>query len=123
MVAEAEVLELYAMYISNGMTAFTIYISFTFAYLVTAFYVGTKLTKFQAIVAGAIYVISAGSMTLSLIGNLQASDSILNATTTVIDGHALHQTGLWISTMSLILTLGIIVSLYFMWSVRRPKID
>ena len=120
---EAEALELYAMYISNAMTAFTIYISFTFAYLVTAFYVGFKLTRFQVIVAGGIYVISAGSITLSLIGNLQASESILNATTTVIDELALHRNGLWVSTMSLILTLGIIVSLYFMWSVRNPKPD
>ena len=120
---EAEALELYAMYISNAMTAFTIYISFTFAYLVTAFYVGFKLTSFQVIVAGGIYVISAGSITMSLIGNLQASESILNATTTVIDELALHRNGLWVSTMSLILTLGIIVSLYFMWSVRNPKPD
>jgi len=122
-VTEAEALELYAMYISNAMTAFTIYISFTFAYLVTAFYVGFKLTSFQVIVAGGIYVISAGSITMSLIGNLQASESILNATTTVIDELALHRNGLWVSTMSLILTLGIIVSLYFMWSVRNPKPD
>ena len=46
---EAEALELIAIYITNAHGGFTIYLSVTFAYLVTAYLVGRKLSPFQAL--------------------------------------------------------------------------
>ena len=46
---EAGTLELAATLAETTHSAFTIYISFTFGFLVTAFLVGSKLTRFQAL--------------------------------------------------------------------------
>ena len=46
---EADTIEVAAICAANSFTAFTIYISFTFGFLATAFFVGNKLTRFQAV--------------------------------------------------------------------------
>ena len=48
---EADTLEMIALYSANSITAFTVYISFTFGFLVTAFVAGDKLTTFQVLTA------------------------------------------------------------------------
>jgi hypothetical protein len=46
---EAEALELIAIYVTNAHEGFTLYLSVTFAYLITAYLVGSKLSPFQAL--------------------------------------------------------------------------
>ena len=120
---EAEVLELAANYSSNAMTAFTIYISFTFAYLITAFYVGKKLTAFQVVTASGLYVVSVGSTVLAVIGALQVQYAIQDTKDTVLDRFPIWTGGLWISYMGTILIIGILISLYFMWNVRHSETE
>ena len=64
--SEAEAIEVAGIWSGHILTSFTIYISFTFAYLVTVFYVGTRLNPLQAIFGTALYVFAATS-TISLI--------------------------------------------------------
>ena len=59
--AEAEVFEVGAAWVANAITAFTIYISFTFAYLTAAYVIGKGLSRFQVAVINVLYTLSAAS--------------------------------------------------------------
>jgi len=102
---------------------FTIYVSFTFAYLVTAYFVGIKLTRFQAIAASGLYVVAAGFMALVMIAWTEALFAITDRTSTALDAVGLIQRGYWIETFSILLGAGLLISLYFMWDVRRQGIE
>ena len=120
---EAEVLALSIEYSTSALTAFTVYASFTFAYLITAFYVGERLNSFQAIAASGMYVISAGSTVMAMFGYLQAQYAIGATKVTVLDSLAVWNADLWLSYMLVTLISGILISLYFMWQVRHPKTE
>lgn len=120
---EAEVIELTAICASNVFTALTIYISCTFGFLVTAHLIGSKLTSFQASTVSGLYLITAGAMSLAMTAWLQALFRVLHSQPTVVDTIALLVTDVWVPGMSIVFTLGIFVSLYFMWTVRHPKVE
>ena len=104
-------------------TCFTIYISFTVGFLVTAYFVGNKLTRFQVIASMGLYVVAAGFMALARIAWAQALFAITDAKATALNTVFLIQRGYWVETSSIVLGAGMIVSLYFMWDVRRPKTE
>ena len=120
---EAEVLAITIEYSTSAVTAFTLYTSFTFAYLITAFYVGRRLSISQVIVASGLYVVSAGSTVLAMIGYLQAQYAIQATTVTVLDQFPLWSGRLWINYMLILLSVGILASLFFMWQSRRLKTE
>ncbi|WNC69091.1 hypothetical protein RI845_02795 [Thalassotalea nanhaiensis] len=116
---DAEALELIALYANNALTSFTIYITFTFGFLVTAFVVGAKLTRFQAFVVSTLYLISVGSAALSLIVDMQVWVAIKESTPTLIDELPLTNGTFWLTYMCIVLIGGILVSLYFLWDIRQ----
>ena len=120
---EAEALEMIAFYTANGIESFSLYLSFTAAYLVTAYIVGSNLSRFQALAVSGLYCIAAASAALSLLGGIQAWIAIMESTPTVLDDVPLYNPTLWLTMMPFILIPGIVVSLYFMWSVRHPKTE
>ena len=119
---EAEALELIAIYTANALESFTLYLSFTIAYLVTAYFVGKNLSRFQIFAVSGPFCIAAISATLSLLGSVQAWIAIKSATSTVIDTVPIYNSTLWTFMMPVILIPGILISLYFMWNVRAAKI-
>ena len=121
--SEAEVLDLVATFNANASTNFTIFISFTFGFLATAFFVGAKLSRFQALAASVMYTVSAGSAALSCVAWLQAFDAIIESKTTLLGTIPLFSAQFWVGGMSILFVTGMSVSLYFMWSVRHPKAE
>jgi hypothetical protein len=119
--SESELLELMATYSGNALTAFTIYISFTFAYLTVAFIVGRKLSRVQAIIVSVLYVFSAMSTVLANIGQISAMratqpdlvESAVYQRITLMDGD------MWLIYMPILLVSGIFGSLYFMYDARK----
>jgi hypothetical protein len=120
---EGDAIEAAAAAASVCFTCFTIYISFTFGFLVTAFFVGNKLTRFQVIAAMGLYVVAAGFTALAMIAWAQALFVITEAKATALDTISLIHRGYWIETLSILLGTGMIISLYFMWDVRHPKTE
>ena len=120
---EAEALELIGIYTGNAHSLFTIYISVTFAYFATAFFVGSRLTSYQALAASGLYFISAISVAVALIANIQVWVLVAENTTTLMDGVQLFNGNIWIPSLSLVMSVGIIASLYFMWDVRRRETE
>ena len=117
---EAESLEVVAIYIQNAHSAFSIYVTVTFAFLATAFFVGHKLKPYQAVVATGLYLYTAVSAILGEIANIQvwaaaATQSKILNTLPLIDAE------LWIYMNTALMSLGVVASLYFMWQVRLPQ--
>ena len=120
---EAEVIELAATCAANSFAAFTIYISFTFGFLATAFFVGSKLTRFQALAATGMYLVTAGTMASAAVIWLQGVFLVLNSQNTVLDALPLMNGSVWVVVISMITTVGMLVSLYFMWDVMHRKTE
>jgi len=59
---EAEAIETLSILGANGATYFTLFTTFTFAYLTVAYFVGASLTRFQCIAVSAIYFFTASMM-------------------------------------------------------------
>ena len=116
--SEAETLELISLYYGNAIDAFTIYISFTFAYLTIAYFVGSALTRFQVIAASGLYLISAMSAALGTVMPVLAWGELLASRETTLAKFDLWNADIWIPYMGIILAGGILVSLYFMFDVR-----
>ena len=120
---ESDTVELAAICAANSMTAFTIYISFTFGFLATAFFVGSRLTRFQVFAATGMYLVAAVSMGLTSLVWLQATFAAKDGNTTFLDTIPFMNGNVWVSGITIILVLGIFVSLSFMWAVRHPKTE
>jgi hypothetical protein len=99
------------------------YITGLFAYLVTAYFVGARLTRSQTIIISSAFVAfvflaifavnGAGNQCLAFKAEIIA----LNPNRIV----ALTQEVLWLALV--IMMLGILVSLKFMWDVRHPETE
>ncbi|MFT4583677.1 MAG: hypothetical protein ACI915_003365 [Gammaproteobacteria bacterium] len=59
--SEAETMELIAIFAANSINGFAIFASLTFSYLAVAYVVGGSLTKFQALAASGLYIVSGGA--------------------------------------------------------------
>ena len=120
--SEAEAVEAAAVWSANILTILTIYVTFTFGYLVTAYFVGARLTPFQTLVVSGLYLSAAVLTILSAIGYTQAQVKILGSVPTVLDDVYLVTSGeLWITYLGIMMPLGLVISLYFMWQIRHPK--
>lgn len=120
---EAEILELMAAHGANAITAFTVYITFTFGFLATAYFVGSQLTRLQAIIVAGLYVIAAVAPSLTQIAYIQLTFTILESGPNLGHGITLLNGTFWVWSMSIIQSVGIVISLYFLCSVRHPKTE
>jgi hypothetical protein len=118
---EAEAFEMALMASSNTVTTFTVYITFTFAYLIASFTAGARLTALQAFIASTLYVFSVLSTSLNTFSDLQYFKIAISHATNLTPPGAVNSADFWIAYLSVLQGAGIIASLYFMWSVRHPK--
>ena len=119
---EYEILDLVGGESAQSATQFTLYLSVLFAYLVTAYFVGDKLTRLQALLLSGLYVFvnlaQAWGMTLTMIrvGELMKRKAELSPLTEWEKGYVGYG-NIWAIAM----VIGVLASLYFMWNVRHPK--
>jgi len=118
--SEFEAIEAVTALLENGMTSFTVYFSFTFAYLTASYLVAAALTKFQAIALSALYVVSAESTGVAVYGCQQAIEDIQNTyPSAVIDSMLIWDMRYWHAYILFLFIAVIILSLYFMYNRRR----
>lgn len=120
---EAEIAELVAAYWDIAVNSFTVYITFTFAYLATAYFVGANLTRFQALTVSGMYIGCAASAILSMTAAMQAWSVYKTSATTKLDQVSLLSETFWLFYMPLLTAAGIVVSLYFMYELRLRAIS
>ena len=120
--AEADLVEAIQYSIEIALTSFGLYLTVTFAYLSVAYLAGSKLTKFQATAVSGLYLIAAVATTLTcltthqMLGELLSS---LSSTTRVFSEIRLMNSEFWKAYIFSLMSLGMIVSLYFMHDCRR----
>ena len=114
---EAEVLEIINAHASNAMTALSIYVSLTFAYLMVAYLVGAKLSKLQVFVVSTLYFLSSFIFAIGAITHSQSLANLLSSYPDFIPSN------LWELPYSLMLAAmtggGIVACFYFMYDIRR----
>jgi hypothetical protein len=117
--SEPEVMEMVNLYAGNAMSSFSLWVSFTFAYLTVAYLVGAKLSNIQVYIVSSLYCFSGGAFALSAVTYTQSF------TTLTFTYPEFNPTDLWLMPWTLfssvMTTGGILASLYFMWDVRHPK--
>jgi hypothetical protein len=91
--------------------------------MVTCYFIGSKLSRFQLLSAVGLYIVAGGFTALTMIAWTQALFAITGDNETVLDTVYLIQSGYWVEVLSVLLGIGMIVSLYFMWDVRRRKLE
>jgi len=116
---DADILEALAAWASNGINSFTVYISITVAYLTASYFVGKQLSNVQATILSGLYVVSATSAALSNLTAMDAMRQMINAHPTLVDSSPYFQMDIWIVGMNVICTMGIFISLYFMYQIRK----
>ena len=118
---EAETLEVVALYGSNSFSIFTVYLSITFAYLTVAYFLGAKLSRFQTITISGLYIASSAMASLAFIGTTQTWVVLISTTQTMLNTIPIYSAGVWHIYAAILAIAGILVSLYFMYDVRRPR--
>jgi len=119
---DAEIWELALGSAANAMTAFSIYLTVTFAYLVASYLAGAKLSRLQTVLISGLYVFGAGSGLLTCVSHIYRAmilqDMLASKSETFAKAFAVGG-GFWSIYMSILLSAGMVVSLYFMYDIRR----
>jgi hypothetical protein len=121
---EYEILDLLANDSAQMAVQFTIYLSVMSGYLIVAYFAGDKLTNPQAAILTTLFFFATAAevwgfhLTLKHIGELMGWLSEIRPLTEYEKG--INRNGYpWVFVMG----MGIFSALYFMWSVRHPKIE
>ena len=112
---------------SNTIGCFGILLTLMSGYLVVAYLVGEKLTRVQIAIVNSLYVISSLSVAVShrqcIIDVIEARSQAHFADPNSFAAVDPSLMG-WIPTVFAMINIGLMLaSLYFMWSIRHPKIE
>ena len=118
---EAEWMDLAVQWSSNAISAFTIYVTFTFAYLTAAFFIGERLTRVQMLITSTLYLFSALCGLLACVNGIAFYGAAIGHAPSDMPNYVFSSGEFWLTYVPALLTFGILASLYFMWSVRHPK--
>ncbi len=121
---DSEIWELAIGSADNAMTAFSIYLTVTFAYLVASYFAGAKLSRMQTVMISGLFVFGAGSGLLTCVSHVYRSailqDMLVSKSETFAKAFALGGR-FWPVYMAILLSGGMAVSLYFMYDIRRKS--
>jgi len=120
---EADLWELNALYITSAIDAVSVYLSFTFAYIAAAYLVGAKLTKFQAGLVSCMYVFAAvcADVPSTLLLRRAIIFQEFLAPKAESYGSRIFDLSFAPGYAGILLVAGILVSLYFMYDVRKKN--
>ena len=101
---------------------FTIYISLVSAFLVVAYLVGQKLTRFQVVAISVMFILTASINIVSMAIHL-ARNRALQVEIAAISGDAPIQSMATIVGIPIVLAVGPLLALLFMRNVRSGRVS
>lgn len=116
---EAEIYELALLSFDSVGTQLGLVLTLTFAYLATAYFVGSKLTRFQAAVVSFLFVFGMSILTVGCFGTLQRAISMIDRLRVLHPDETFIMSDAWAYSMTTLMALAIPVSLFFMYQIRR----
>jgi len=117
--SEYEVLEIVNLYASNAMNSFSIWATFTFAYLTAAYLAGLRLSRFQVITISSLYFIAAAAFALSGITHLRSFEETFSVYPDFVPSEYWNLP--WTIFAYILVIGGMAASLYFMYDVRTKS--
>ena len=120
---EAELIEAAMIIAEQAASSVSLYLTTVSAYLLVAYFVGAKLKGLQTIAISTLFVIFALSFVAGIQTNLGNMVSIEQELQSLRPDWISFSSNRFNMVLLVVDTLGIIVSLYFMWDVRRPKTE
>lgn len=96
-----------------------------FGYLLVAYFIGANLTRVQVLIFSVLYICSIGAVIFQLFANAYTAMGFLKRFYEVTENtRELTPLNLHYIGYGLLLSTAIVfASLYFMWTVRHPKIE
>jgi len=119
--SEVEAFEMTLLAASNATDAFAQYITFTFAYITAAYFVGNQLSRFQVLAASGLYLFAALFAFGNSVTDIQWMAKAVEHTGDLAPEGIASNTDFWFTSAGSLMMLGILISLYFMWNVRNRK--
>lgn len=120
---EYELLDVLNSTVSVLVETFSVYLGATTAYLICAYIVGSRMTRFQCIIISTLYVVSAGVGAFAVFFQAShAADIARQLYALEPNGHFGMQP-LAQMALTVACTLGIPACLKFMWDVRHARPD
>jgi len=117
---EAELWELIVEYNNIVLSTFALYLTLVSGFLVAAYLVGEKLTKWQTTIVTLGFVLSTALFTFATYGYGSRAIFLIGKTSELYrSGITMSYPALW--AIIFILFVGVVASLKFMWDVRHPK--
>ncbi|MBX9745463.1 MAG: hypothetical protein K2X34_01080 [Hyphomonadaceae bacterium] len=124
---EAEIFELVFIAGATAMTAFTFVVTFTFAYLTVAYFLGPRLTRLEVGVVTGVYLIASFLSFAVVMANVSA----MHVFQEELAGSRVYQrislfmdARIYEAGLPLIYALSVVTCLFFMWNIRRkPSIE
>ncbi len=114
---EADILEVLNLYADNSINSFALYITFTSAFLIAVYTIGRDLSRFQATVFAVLYVVAASAPALACVMHCQSLKTLASKHTDIL--HSSLWLFPWPTFIPIIFVSGILVSLYFLYDMRR----
>ncbi len=121
---EAELFELVSIAGTTALTAFTFIVTFTFAYLTVAYFLGSRLTRLEIGVVTGVYLIASFLSFAVVMANVSAmrvfqeelADSLVYQRIGFFMDARIYDAG-----MPVIYLLSVVTCLSFMWNIRRTR--
>ena len=120
---EAELVQAWGIFLGNSQTAMALYVSILSGYLVIAYVVGRKLSRFQVRVVSTLFATTALYVTFILTVWWQRALEFALEAKALNPNRIVTNSQLGVYVTGLLFCMGILAALYFMWDVRRTKAD
>lgn len=117
--SEAQVLELINMHTSNSFNGFAVFLTLLFGYMTVAYIVGTRLTLFQVITITLLYLFAQVSLMFSLVNETHSVELLVSSYPNF--NYSPIMAYPWVIATALTESGAIIISLMFMFDIRRKK--
>ncbi len=103
---------------SNSISAISVYLSLTFAYLAAAYFIGKDLSRMQVTTLNTIFLLFSGMSAWGAAAYTNAAILALDQAGTVLDGF--YDAKPWVATLiGASCVVGTVMCLKFMWDVRK----
>ena len=118
---EAELVQAWGHFFEISQSALAIYISVLSGYLAVAYLIGAKLTQLQVLVLSGLFTVFALFCAANVVVWWQRALEFAFEAKKVNPERLVSNNQAATSIMMVLLVLGVLASLYFMWSTRRHK--
>jgi hypothetical protein len=120
---QAELWQLQLLAVSNGITAFGLLLALITGYLVTAYFAGSRLSRYQAAVVSLLFLLGAGLDAIMLFAETRRAYFFIDRLTLEFAVQSFTPSIFTVYLMGTLLALLIPAALIFMYQIRRnPKL-